>query len=61
DGNWTDLYGQARVAVKSKGVKLLDANAALLVVRAEPIELDELTSKERTEMLTIRAVVGPST
>ena len=61
DGNWTDLYGQARVAVKGKGVKLLDANAALLVVRAEPIELDELTSKERTEMLTIRAVVGPST
>ena len=49
------------MAVKGKGVKLLDANAALLVVRAEPIDLDELTSEERTEMLTIRAVVGPST
>ena len=61
DGNWLDLYGQARVAVKGKGVKLLDANAALLVVRAEPIELDELTREERIEMLTIRAVVGPST
>ena len=61
DGNWLDLYGQARVAVKGKGVKLLDANAALLVVRAEPIELDELTREERIEMLTIRALVGPST
>jgi hypothetical protein len=60
DGNWVGLKGQARVALKGKGVRVADSNSALLVVRAEPIELDELTEKERTEMLTIRAVIRPS-
>ena len=60
DGNWIGLKGQARVALKGKGVRVADSNSALLVVRAEPIELDELTEKERAEMLTIRAVIRPS-
>lgn len=57
DANWIELKGQARVALKGKGVKVVDSNSALLTVRAEPIELDELTEKERIEMLTIRAVI----
>lgn len=61
DGNWIGLKGQARVALKGKGVRVGDSNSALLVVRAEPIELDELTEKERAEMLTIRAVIHAST
>ena len=59
DTNWLDLDGTAKVAVRGKRVRVSEANAALLIVRASPIELGPLKLEERAEMLTIRATVKP--
>jgi hypothetical protein len=63
DGNFAELNGAIRLAIKTSGrAMLLRSNAAPILLRADRVELGELDAKERQASCALSAtiVVGES-